>query len=67
MAARATTAAQTATPRKLAEKQKLLEEQQQEIEQLKEALYNLKNRDSSNSSIPPSSKGLATVAGYVAW
>lgn len=54
MAAQATTATQTATPRKLAEKQQLIEEQQQELEQLKEALSKLKNRSSSNSSIPPS-------------
>ena len=44
--------------RKLEEKQQLIEEQQQEIEQLKEALGKLKNRDSSNSSIPPSADQL---------
>ena len=44
--------------RKLTEKQQLIEEQQQEIEQLKEALDKLKNRDSSNSSIPPSADQL---------
>jgi DNA-binding protein H-NS len=44
--------------RKLTEKQQLIEEQQQEIEQLKEALNKLKNRDSSNSSIPPSAEQL---------
>jgi DNA-binding protein H-NS len=32
----------------------LIEEQQQEIEKLKEALDKLKNRNSSNSSTPPS-------------
>ena len=45
-------------PRKLEEKQQLIEEQQQGIEQLKEALGKLKNRDSSNSSIPPSADQL---------
>lgn len=40
--------------RKLQEKQQLIEQQQQEIEQLKEALSKLKNRNSSNSSTPPS-------------
>jgi DNA-binding protein H-NS len=37
---------------KLAEKQQPPFEQQQEIEQLKEALVKLKNRDSSNRNIP---------------
>jgi DNA-binding protein H-NS len=40
--------------RKLQEKQQLIEQQQQEIEQLKEVLDKLKNRNSSNSSTPPS-------------
>jgi DNA-binding protein H-NS len=45
-------------PPKLTEKQQLIEEQQQEIEQLKEALVKLKNRDSSNRNIPPSADPL---------